>query len=306
MSADARLYEYGSAAAVVLPTQPARAFPSALHEGPTSAVIPLDLSAELGHTPWPATSPNLLASFIHILAGEEITTRARATAQLFYVIRGRGTTTTSGGLEVAWAEGGVLSLPACDEDASCVHRCSEDSALYHVHDEPLLRYLGVRPAPDAALLTPVSYPREMLRAAVEELRHAPDAASRNRCGVLLGHAATEGETKTLSRVLWALLNTLPPRSAQRPHRHNSVALDLAVEATPGLVYTLMGPTLGEDGWVKEPLRMDWSPGAVFTTPPGWWHSHHNDSDVTAWVLPVQDAGLYTRQRTLDIQFAPPV
>jgi hypothetical protein len=33
------------------------------------------------------------------------------------------------------------------------------------------------------------------------------------------------------------------------------------------------------------------------------HSHHNESDSTAWVLPIQDAGLYTHQRTLDIRFA---
>ena len=36
---------------------------------------------------------------------------------------------------------------------------------------------------------------------------------------------------------------------------------------------------------------------------GWWHSHHNDTDQPAWVLPMQDAGLYTHQRTLDIRFA---
>lgn len=37
------------------------------------------------------------------------------------------------------------------------------------------------------------------------------------------------------------------------------------------------------------------------TPPGWWHSHHNTSTEDAWVLPLQDAGLYTYQRTLDIR-----
>ena len=64
------------------------------------------------------------------------------------------------------------------------------------------------------------------------------------------------------------------------------------------------------------------------TPPGIWHSHHNESDVDAIVLPVQvgsartalppllgavlpephlalqDAGLHTYLRTLDIRFAP--
>ena len=33
-----------------------------------------------------------------------------------------------------------------------------------------------------------------------------------------------------------------------------------------------------------------------------WHSHHNTGDSVAWVLPIQDAGLYTHQRTLDIRF----
>jgi len=38
------------------------------------------------------------------------------------------------------------------------------------------------------------------------------------------------------------------------------------------------------------------------TPPGWWHSHHNETGEPALVLPVQDAGLYTYQRTLDIRY----
>lgn len=33
------------------------------------------------------------------------------------------------------------------------------------------------------------------------------------------------------------------------------------------------------------------------------HSHHNETGVPAWVLPMQDAGLYTYQRTLDIRFS---
>ena len=67
----------------------------------------------------------------------------------------------------------------------------------------------------------------------------------------------------------------------------------------------MGPELDETGTrVKDPIRCDWITGSVFLTPPGWWHSHHNESDEKAWVLPMQDAGLFTYQRTLDIRFAP--
>ena len=35
------------------------------------------------------------------------------------------------------------------------------------------------------------------------------------------------------------------------------------------------------------MRVEWSSGGIFTTPPGWWHSHHNDTDTDAWVLPIQ-------------------
>jgi hypothetical protein len=33
-----------------------------------------------------------------------------------------------------------------------------------------------------------------------------------------------------------------------------------------------------------------------------WHSHHNDSGQPAHILPIQDAGLHTFLRTLNILF----
>ena len=174
--------------------------------------------------------------------------------------------------------------------------------MYWVSDEPLLRFLGVTPSQPRFSLT--VFRNEQLRDRVQELRHEEGAEHRNRCGAQLGNRLTEDTTLSMTHTLWSLLNVLPAGSAQPPHRHNSVALDLAVDAsTQGQVYTLMGPELGEDGWVKDPVRVDWVPGGVFVTPPGWWHSHHNESDSDAWVFPMQDAGLYTYQRTLGIQFA---
>ena len=38
------------------------------------------------------------------------------------------------------------------------------------------------------------------------------------------------------------------------------------------------------------------------TPPGLWHSHHNESGAPAHLMPIQDAGLHTYLRTLDIHF----
>ena len=76
---------------------------------------------------------------------------------------------------------------------------------------------------------------------------------------------------------------------QRPHRHNSVALDLAVAAKPG-VYTLMGKEIDDKGDIIDPIRCDWDSGGVFITPPGWWHSHHNESDEVAWFCPCKTPG----------------
>ena len=141
------------------------------------------------------------------------------------------------------------------------------------------------------------YKRQLL-----ELQEDPDAEKRNRLGVLLGNKVTENSTKTLTHVLWSLVNIINPNLVQKPHRHNSVALDLCISAKEG-VYTLIGKELNEDGTVKDPIRCDWKSGCVFITPPGLWHSHHNESDEPALVLPIQDAGLYTYLRTLDIQFS---
>ena len=138
---------------------PVRIFPASLHQaGPTRA-IPLDLSAALA-LPYPATAPNLLASFLRIDAGDVLETGVQhATSQSFYVIRGHGTSETRAGT-VEWAAGDLFVLPylgdAPDRVCSgeevrvgrqCVrHSCASDPsiahggcALYFVHDEPLLR-----------------------------------------------------------------------------------------------------------------------------------------------------------------------
>ncbi|MGH9009074.1 MAG: cupin domain-containing protein, partial [Acidimicrobiia bacterium] len=54
--------------------------------------------------------------------------------------------------------------------------------------------------------------------------------------------------------------------------------------------------------IVDPVRVDWEPGAAFVTPPGMWHSHHNESGQPARILPIQDAGLQTYLRSLDIRF----
>ena len=278
---------------------PVRVHPSSLHETGPTRIIPFDLSVDM-NIDYPASSPNLLASFIRICPNEVIETEAVATSQAFYVIRGSGKTHTAEHGEIQWSEGDLFVLPATD--GIVTHSGFTDSALYWVSDEPLLNYLGVKPVTKKFKVT--LFRKDRMLAEVERIKHQPGAEHRNRMGILLGNKITEDSTKTLTHTLWSLLNVLPAGDAQRPHRHNSVALDLCVSAEPGdLVYTLMGPELDEEGWVKNPVKCVWRTGAVFSTPPGWWHSHHNETGVPAWVLPMQDAGLYTHQRTLDIRFS---
>jgi gentisate 1,2-dioxygenase len=295
---DSRMYEYTSAANPNMPQIPVRGHDASLHESGPTRIIPFDLSREM-QIDYPASSPNLLAAFIRINPNESIDSEASATSQAFYVIRGTGHSVVEGE-EIAWGQGDLFVIPATE--TSIRHFASADSALYWVHDQPLLTYLGVKPC--LKKFRPTLFRRERLLAEVERIRHQPGAEHRNRLGILLGNKITEDDTKTLTHTLWSLLNMLPPGDAQRPHRHNSVALDLCVLAEPGdKVYTLMGPELDEHGWVKNPVKCVWKTGSVFSTPPGWWHSHHNETDQPAWVLPMQDAGLYTYQRTLDIRFS---
>ncbi|KAJ1441109.1 RmlC-like cupin domain-containing protein [Ochromonadaceae sp. CCMP2298] len=295
---DARIYEYTSAANPHMAPVPVAVLAADQHESGPTRIIPFDLSRQM-HIEYPATSPNLLASFLRICENESLTTHTAATSQAFYVIRGEGSSVSELGL-IEWSQGDLFVIPKCDKEV--VHSATADTAIYWVNDNPLMQYLGVVPSTKKFEVT--LFKKERLLAEVERIKHQPGAEHRNRMGILLGNKITEDTTKTLTHTLWSLLNVLPAGDAQRPHRHNSVALDLCVWAEEGnKVYTMMGPELDEAGWVKNPQKCLWKTGAVFSTPPGWWHSHHNETGKPAWVLPMQDAGLYTHQRTLDIQFS---
>jgi hypothetical protein len=241
---------------------------------------------------------------------------------------------------VSWRTGDLFVLPYLGDEAKEVcrnpagtvgrqcarHACKAEPkyggcALYWVDDEPLLRYLGARPV-DMRRFEPALYPAGAMLRAVGGISAVNGATGefRNRRGILLS-SPDSPQTKTLTPTLWSLLNSIGPNTTQAPHRHNSVALDLAVSTGdgPGQVFTLLGRELDAQGRIVDPLRVVWEAGGVFVTPPGWWHSHHNacapqkqSEEATtsndskgagaAWVLPMQDAGLCTHQRTLDIRF----
>lgn len=302
--APAILHDYRQAANPVRPglTEPIglHRWSPALHSSGPTAIHPLDLSAELGAA-GPITSPALAAHFVRILEGEAITAAAAATSALLVVLRGAGTLSRaaspgSEALQLDWGPGDVIVLPA---GSAPELKSTEESVLFWIHDAPLLRYLGV--VPSQARFRPCHYRRATLEAELERLQADPSAARANRLSLLLGHADLPA-SRTVSHTLWAMLGLVPDGALQAPHRHQSVAIDLILDCDPGC-YTLVGSELDSDGRIRNPRRIDWEAGGVFLTPPGLWHAHVNESGRSARLLPIQDAGLHTYLRSLDIRFA---
>ena len=269
-------------------------------EGLPSAILPLDLSDALG-CPGPATSPGLAAHYLRLCPGQPLQPAAVATSSLFYVQRGGGRMAFPGqdhpwARPMEWSQGDVIVLPHGLSPELVAHA---SSLLYWVHDGPLLRYLGV--SPQGSRFTPCFYSAGSLQEALDRLLADPSAARSNRLSVLLAHAAFPA-SRTVTHTLWAMLGLVPPGASQAPHRHQSVAIDLIVDCAPGC-YTLVGSELEESGHIRQPRRIEWETGGVFITPPGYWHAHMNTSSKSARLLPIQDAGLHTYLRSLDIRFS---
>jgi gentisate 1,2-dioxygenase len=300
-SNDAQFFEYSKAANPIgsgqTPKIPIRGFSSSLHEEGPTGVIPLDLSDDLGIATYPATSSALLANFIKICSGERVATSPNATSELYYVLRGSGFTTVEGET-IPWSSGDVFTLPA---SCHAEHYAYSDSVMYWVTDEPLLRYLGVTAV--ERRFNPTKFAASDIQQELDAVASDSNARRRSRISVLLANSK-QMQTMTITHVLWAMIGLVPAQSSQAPHRHQSVALDLCVRADAGC-YTLLGTQLNSAYEIVNPIRMDWAPGSAFTTPPGMWHAHFNESDTDATIVPIQDAGLQTYLRSLDIRFVPP-
>jgi gentisate 1,2-dioxygenase len=293
---NAMYYGYGVAADPItsgaIPRVPYRNFHADLYTAPGTRIIPMDLSDALGSS-GPATSPGLLANYVKIAAGEQFQTSSGGTSELFYVIQGRGEIRTAGA-DIAYSTGDIITIPG-----SCaIHFADQETLYYWVHDAPLLRYLGVRPTEPR--FAPTIYPAARLAAELRNIELHPESKNWSRKAILLGNKNFE-QTMTITHVLWAMFGIVPAGARQLPHRHQSVALDCIVEAKPG-AYTLVGTELDESGQINNAVRVNWITGSTFVTPPGYWHEHRNDSGEPSYVMPIQDAGLHTYLRTLDIQF----
>jgi len=295
----AEYFDYSSASNPLLqklisPT-PYHIFSPDFHYQKTSGILELDLSKEL-KCDYPATSPSLLANFVRIVKGS-VTTKATATSQVFYVFQGSGYTEAFG-KKIPWEAGDYIVFPAHGE---AVHYCEGEASFYCVHDGPLMKYLGVTATEER--FAPTLYKHSIAATKLQQIANDPKGKLANRVSVLLANKNFP-QTRTITHTMWAMFGVLPKGAIQYPHRHESVALDFAIDCQPGC-YTMIGTELGPDGMIVNGHRHDWVPGASFVTPGGYWHSHHNEYGADAHVLPIQDAGLHTYLRTLEITFSHP-
>ena len=86
---NSRTYEYMSASNPNMEPIPVMTHPCHLHQNGETRIIPFDLRQSL-KVSFPATSPNLLVSFIRIKQNDNINCKANATSQAFYIINGSG------------------------------------------------------------------------------------------------------------------------------------------------------------------------------------------------------------------------
>ncbi|MDH2918836.1 MAG: hypothetical protein PXX73_06560, partial [Sideroxydans sp.] len=89
--AQAEFKEYMSAVNPAMPKIAVEAFASELHSAGATRLIPFDLSATL-KTQYAATTPNLYAGYLRIVAGEQFPTEFVAASHMFFVISGAGAT----------------------------------------------------------------------------------------------------------------------------------------------------------------------------------------------------------------------
>ena len=255
------------------------------------------------------TTPNLNARYLSLKKDHSLDHDFNnATSNVFYVIKGSGKTKYNYNYKnetIFWSEGDVFTLPNLKNNI--IHSSDEiDSVLFYASDKPLMDYLKCEPTEPR--FNPMFYPKREMMAQIDLFNNEEGAENRNRNGVLLTSDEMINEKlNTLTHTMWSLMNSISPNTIQKPHKHNSIAIDLCVDINQDAedkeeVYTLMGEELNENNEIINPVKMIWKKGCTFTTPPGWWHSHHNESSYPAWVFPVQDAGLHTYMRTLDIKF----
>ena len=279
----ARYYDPENFFAFKWPAVPRRQFlrerDAAYADGASTGEVMLDASDVLD-TPYPATTPLLLARYLIVRAGDTLSITRRASAEVFYPLRGAGSS-VSGDEDIVWSTGDTFCFPGGIEVS---HTAAVDAILFSVCNEPLLRYEDLQPPADGhERVRPLHWPKTEVDAQFEAIFERPDTAQTAGRALQLGSEGMAPASYPIPTMNVAI-NTLQPGGDQRPHRHNGVAITLAIQGAG--TYSMI-----------EDERVNWSDGAAQVTPATELHSHHNRGDQPMVSLVVQDEGLHFYTRT---------
>ena len=245
-----------------------------------TGLISLDASDDL-ETAYPATTPSLLAQYLRLRSGESFTTKHRASGEVYYVMHGAGRS-SNGTDTVAWREGDLFCFAAGE---ATVHEARNgESLIFCVSDAPLVAFQGLQPAERGeALIDTVHWPAAEIDRRLDTVYARPRTEDEAGRAVLFSSRSL-APARNILPMMVAAINTLEAGGDQRPHRHNGVAITLALEGDG--VYSLI-----------EGERIDWVKGAAQITPATELHSHHNRGTDRMRSLVIQDEGLHYYTRT---------
>ncbi|MBP0615083.1 cupin domain-containing protein [Jiella mangrovi] len=286
----ARFFNSGNAFNLKLAAVPAAAFreeaTAALALEATGFTL-CDQSAVIG-SPFPATTPLMLARYAAIRPDERLDADFNATGAIWYVMAGAATASTAGE-KLSIAAGDVVLTPGGGKVS--LEAGSHGAVLWVVTNEPQLAFEGARPDP-SLMAPPVHYPAAEIERQLERVVEASTNATTSGIALIFSTKEQEARRNILPSLTLSL-NTVPAGEQQRAHRHNSAAVTLILK--------------GEAAYSKvADARCEWSPFATLVTPAGDPHSHHNDGADRAAFLIVQDGGLHYHARTMGFAFMEPL
>ncbi len=282
----ARFFNAANAFNIKLPAVPATQFVDEMRQAFADDTATGEILMDNGpllDAEGPATTPLVLARYLRVRSGETLSTDHVASGEILFVIRGSGETVHAGET-LAWGAGDILFLTG----GETAHKADADSILWCVTNEPALAFDGLRPDPAARRVAPVHIPAQEVERQLSTVLNTPMADQQAGMALIFSQESQERRRNIMPSFTLAM-NTLGAGGTQRAHRHNSVAVTLAVA--------------GENCWSRiGEGRMDWVQWATSITPPGDIHSHHNEGSSLARFLIVQDGGLHYYARTMGFSF----
>ena len=218
--------------------------------------------------------------YLRIAAGENIATAYRASGAVYYVMAGAGESTHDED-NIVWGAGDVFCFPGGGGETAHVAG-SVDAVLFVTTNEPLLAFERLEPPKNPVIQT-VHYPAAEIARRFEAV-YAREQTDAEAGRAILFSSAAVGECTNMLPSINVAINTLQAGGDQRPHRHNGVAITLAIQGEG--IHSMI-----------EDEKIPWSTGAAQITPATELHSHHNRGTERMVSLVVQDEALHYYTRT---------